>query len=126
MDAYDAVSLTCGACLVWSVATAALGQMPSFELVAVCRAVQGVAMAATAPAGYALLARTFDSRSLARAQRLKLTGMRLRMRPFGVLRVVECRDSSVRWRVVWRAYVDASTSALEGSILPIGGTGNVS
>ncbi|KAJ8603079.1 hypothetical protein CTAYLR_006680 [Chrysophaeum taylorii] len=67
VDALDARVLSAAACLVWSFATVALGQMHSFGGVAACRAAQGLAMAATAPAGYALLARAFDPSRLASA-----------------------------------------------------------
>lgn len=67
VDALDARVLSAGACGAWSIATIAIGRADSFEGMVTLRAIQGLAMSATAPAGYSLLARTFDSSKLAGA-----------------------------------------------------------
>ena len=68
VDKVDARLASVVACVTWSVATAAIGLAGnSFETVAALRALQGLAMAVTAPAGYSLLAKTFDSSKLASA-----------------------------------------------------------
>jgi predicted MFS family arabinose efflux permease len=67
VDRTDAVKLTYLSCGVWSLATVATAYTDSFAGVAACRALQGVAMAATAPAGYALLGRAFPADKLATA-----------------------------------------------------------
>ena len=51
VDAADAAKVTWASCGVWAVATVAAGHCDTFGALAACRAVQGVAMAATAPAG---------------------------------------------------------------------------
>ncbi|KAJ1449013.1 major facilitator superfamily domain-containing protein [Pelagophyceae sp. CCMP2097] len=66
-DTLDGGVLTAGSCAVWSLATLALSQAAGFGDVAACRAVQGIAMAATAPAGYTLIAKNFDASQRARA-----------------------------------------------------------
>ena len=67
VDRADAAKLTWLSCGVWSLATVASGSCESFAQLALCRAAQGVAMAATAPAGYALIGRAFPPDKLATA-----------------------------------------------------------
>mmetsp|Transcript_9960 Transcript_9960/g.32488 ORF Transcript_9960/g.32488 Transcript_9960/m.32488 type:complete len:500 (-) Transcript_9960:160-1659(-) len=68
VDRVDAAAASVVACAAWSVATAAIGLGgDSFATVAAFRALQGVAMSVTAPAGYSLLARTFEPSKLASA-----------------------------------------------------------
>ncbi|KAH8044779.1 sphingolipid transporter [Aureococcus anophagefferens] len=62
VDRADAAKLTWLSCGVWSLATVASGSCESFAQLALCRAAQGVAMAATAPAGYALIGRAFPDK----------------------------------------------------------------
>ncbi|KAH8047175.1 sphingolipid transporter [Aureococcus anophagefferens] len=65
VDRADAAKLTWLSCGVWSLATVASGSCESFARASA--AAQGVAMAATAPAGYALIGRAFPPDKLATA-----------------------------------------------------------
>lgn len=67
VDSLDAKVLSTLSCAVWSLATIGIGSASTFNQIAALRAVQGLAMAATAPAGYSLLARTYDASRLASA-----------------------------------------------------------
>ena len=67
VDRIDAGAASVVACVVWSAATIFIGGGDSFQRVAALRAIQGLAMSVTAPAGYSLLAKTFDSSNLASA-----------------------------------------------------------
>ena len=95
VDRADAVKLTYVSCGLWSLATVATAYTSSFAGVAACRALQGVAMAATAPAGYALLGRAFPPDKLATASSRYAAAVSAG----GALAAVSTRlDDAVGWR----------------------------
>ena len=85
VDRADAVKLTYVSCGLWALATVATAYTSSFAGVAACRALQGVAMAATAPAGYALLGRAFPPDKLATASSRYAAAVRTMFRRCGVV-----------------------------------------
>ena len=106
VDRADAVKLTYVSCGLWSLATVATAYTSSFAGVAACRALQGVAMAATAPAGYALLGRAFPPDKLATASSRYAAAVSAG----GALAAVSTRlDDAVGWR---GAFAVAGASSL--------------
>ena len=106
VDRADAVKLTYVSCGLWSLATVATAYTSSFAGVATCRALQGVAMAATAPAGYALLGRAFPPDKLATASSRYAAAVSAG----GALAAVSTRlDDAVGWR---GAFAAAGASSL--------------
>ena len=106
VDRADAVKLTYVSCGLWSLATVATAYTSSFAGVATCRALQGVAMAATAPAGYALLGRAFPPDKLATASSRYAAAVSAG----GALAAVSTRlDDAVGWR---GAFAVAGASSL--------------
>ena len=106
VDRADAVKLTYVSCGLWALATVATAYTSSFAGVAACRALQGVAMAATAPAGYALLGRAFPPDKLATASARYAAAVSAG----GALAAVSTRlDDAVGWR---GAFAVAGASSL--------------
>ena len=106
VDRADAVKLTYVSCGLWALATVATAYTSSFAGVATCRALQGVAMAATAPAGYALLGRAFPPDKLATASSRYAAAVSAG----GALAAVSTRlDDAVGWR---GAFAVAGASSL--------------
>ena len=106
VDRADAVKLTYVSCGLWALATVATAYTSSFAGVAACRALQGVAMAATAPAGYALLGRAFPPDKLATASSRYAAAVSAG----GALAAVSTRlDDAVGWR---GAFAVAGASSL--------------
>ena len=106
VDRADAVKLTYVSCGLWALATVATAYTSSFGGVAACRALQGVAMAATAPAGYALLGRAFPPDKLATASSRYAAAVSAG----GALAAVSTRlDDAVGWR---GAFAVAGASSL--------------
>ena len=106
VDRADAVKLTYVSCGLWALATVATAYTSSFAGVAACRALQGVAMAATAPAGYALLGRAFPPDKLATASSRYAAAVSAG----GALAAVSTRlDDAVGWR---GAFLVAGASSL--------------
>ena len=106
VDRADAVKLTYASCGLWALATVATAYTSSFAGVAACRALQGVAMAATAPAGYALLGRAFPPDKLATASSRYAAAVSAG----GALAAVSTRlDDAVGWR---GAFAVAGASSL--------------
>ena len=106
VDRADAVKLTYVSCGLWALATVATAYTSSFTGVAACRALQGVAMAATAPAGYALLGRAFPPDKLATASSRYAAAVSAG----GALAAVSTRlDDAVGWR---GAFAVAGASSL--------------
>ena len=106
VDRADAVKLTYVSCSLWALATVATAYTSSFAGVAACRALQGVAMAATAPAGYALLGRAFPPDKLATASSRYAAAVSAG----GALAAVSTRlDDAVGWR---GAFAVAGASSL--------------
>ena len=106
VDRADAVKLTYASCGLWALATVATAYTSSFAGVAACRALQGVAMAATAPAGYALLGRAFPPDKLATASSRYAAAVSAG----GALAAVSTRlDDAIGWR---GAFAVAGASSL--------------
>ena len=106
VDRADAVKLTYVSCSLWALATVATAYTSSFAGVAACRALQGVAMAATAPAGYALLGRAFPPDKLATASSRYAAAVSAG----GALAAVSTRlDDAIGWR---GAFAVAGASSL--------------
>ena len=106
VDRADAVKLTYVSCGLWALATVATAYTSSFAGVAACRALQGVAMAATAPAGYALLGRAFPPDKLATASSRYAAAVSAG----GALAAVSTRlDDAIGWR---GAFAVAGASSL--------------
>ena len=111
VDRADAVKLTYVSCGLWALATVATAYTSSFAGVAACRALQGVAMAATAPAGYALLGRAFPPDKLATASSRYAAAVSAG----GALAAVSTRlDDAVGWR---GAFAVAGASSLVVAVL---------
>ena len=111
VDRADAVKLTYVSCGLWALATVATAYTSSFTGVAACRALQGVAMAATAPAGYALLGRAFPPDKLATASSRYAAAVSAG----GALAAVSTRlDDAVGWR---GAFLVAGASSLVVAVL---------
>ena len=111
VDRADAVKLTYVSCGLWALATVATAYTSSFAGVAACRALQGVAMAATAPAGYALLGRAFPPDKLATASSRYAAAVSAG----GALAAVSTRlDDAVGWR---GAFAVAGASSLAVALI---------